>query len=212
MNDSPNIIATTGGLAETNSYAYQSAGKTIVIDAPEGTLDWLISEKVPVDLLFLTHGHWDHIWDAAAVIRHFNCRAVGHADDALLFKDPDIMRQFGLPVSLDPVKIDEFLVDGQQFTWQERYFEILHIPGHCPGSICLVDHDRHLVFGGDVLFAGAIGRWDLPGGSREQLMQGLTKKMLALPDNYILYPGHGPVTSIGQEKQTNPFCIEAAQR
>lgn len=211
MSEHPDIIAYSGGLAETNSYAFRGAGKAIVIDAPEGTLDWLISENVPVDLLFLTHGHWDHIWDAAAVARHFDCRVVGHADDALLFEKPDIMRQFGLPVSLDPVKVDEFLTDRQTFTWQEHPFEILHIPGHCPGSICLVDHEQHLVFGGDVLFAGAIGRWDLPGGSRDQLLRGLADKMLSLPDHYRLYPGHGLATSIGKEKETNPFCLEATR-
>jgi hydroxyacylglutathione hydrolase len=211
MNDPSAIIAYTGGMAETNSYAYHSGGKAIVIDAPEGTLDWLKKEKVPVDLLFLTHGHWDHIWDAAAIARHFGCRVVGHEDDALLFKKPDIMRQFGLPVSLEPVPIDAFLEEGKEFNWQDRTYQILHIPGHCPGSICLVDDDEHLVFGGDVLFAGAIGRWDLPGGSRDQLLEGLARKMMVLPDDYALYPGHGPVTSIGRERQTNPFCIEAAQ-
>jgi len=193
-----------GGLAATNSYLVKIKGKTILIDAPEGVFNWVLKQGAQIDYLFLTHGHWDHIWDGAQIIDHFSCPSGGHPDDAMLFQDPSVMQRFGLTEQIDPVPISESLQEGE-WSWAELKSDLLHIPGHCPGSICLVLHEEKVIFGGDVLFAGAVGRWDLPGGSMEVLLDGIRKKLFPLSDDYTVYPGHGPSTTIGQERSTNPF-------
>jgi glyoxylase-like metal-dependent hydrolase (beta-lactamase superfamily II) len=85
-------------------------------------------------------------------------------------------------------------------------FAVLHVPGHCPGSICLLEKEAGVLFGGDVLFAGAVGRWDLPHGDQGLLLRGIRDKLMPLPDTTVVYPGHGEATTIGRERDTNPFC------
>ena len=90
-------------------------------------------------------------------------------------------------------------------------FTVLEVPGHCPGSLCFLKEDAATLFGGDVLFAGGVGRWDLPGGDYELLMDGIRKKVLPLPDDVAVLPGHGPATKVGIERRTNPFVLQTAQ-
>lgn len=199
-----NIETFTGGLAETNGYLIEGGAGWLAIDAPEGMADFCDGEKITA--LVLTHGHWDHIWDAAALSRAHGCPVYYHKDDLPLITNPDIMAAFGLPKKLEPVSATRFLGEGGTLPHDPWNFEILHIPGHCPGSICLYEKKAGVVFGGDVLFAGAVGRWDLPHGNQNLLLTGIREKLLPLPGETILYPGHGPNTTIGHEKRTNPFC------
>src|SRR5436190_2238603 len=104
-----------------------------------------------------------------------------------------------------PPKIDEYLEDGQVYPVGELNFTIIHCPGHTPGHVVLFEPQERKVFVGDVLFAGSVGRTDLPGGSTEQLMDSIINKLLPLGDDVEVYSGHGPVTTIGQERRTNPF-------
>jgi len=195
----------TGGLAETNAYFLQCLDGWLAVDAPEGAADFVRAEKLKINALVLTHGHWDHIWDAAALVEQHHCPVYYHRADELLITQPGLMKNFGLPIDLKPVPADKFFDQNDRFAIEPWDFKILHIPGHCPGSICLLEEKHGFVFGGDVLFAGGVGRWDLPGGSRDLLLDGIRKKLLVLPDHTVVYPGHGPDTSIGAERRSNPY-------
>jgi hydroxyacylglutathione hydrolase len=195
----------TGGIAATNAYLLKGTGGHLCVDAPEGTEEWLTELDVPVTTLVLTHGHYDHLWDAAAIAHAHSCPVMGHRDDERLFADPSIMRAYGLPFDLEPVPIARWLKEGEALEFAPWHFDILHIPGHCPGSLCLVEKKHGFVFGGDVLFAGGVGRYDLPGGDGDLLFKGIREKLLALPGDFTVYPGHGPATTLEREKRTNPF-------
>ena len=104
-----------------------------------------------------------------------------------------------------PPAVDEYWTDGQKYAVGKLEFEVLHCPGHTPGHVVLYEANERKVFVGDVLFAGSIGRTDLPGGSMEQLLSSIKNKLLTLADEVQVYSGHGPVTTIGEERLTNPF-------
>jgi glyoxylase-like metal-dependent hydrolase (beta-lactamase superfamily II) len=200
-----NIETHTGGLADTNAYLVECAAGFLAIDAPQDFAEFCRGKKILA--LVLTHGHWDHIWDAAAIAEEHACPVLYHADDLPLITNPDIMGRFGLPVKLKPVAAASHPVEGDILSFAPWSFEILHIPGHCPGSICLYEKNLGIVFGGDVLFAGAVGRWDLPNGDQALLLRGIREKLLTLPDATLIHPGHGPSTTVGQEKRTNPLLL-----
>ncbi len=195
----------TGGLAETNAYLLKTDQGQWLIDAPEGAQEFLAETKAKLDGLILTHGHWDHLWDAGPIIEAQKCTSYGHRDDARLFAEPNLMASFGLPATLHPVPISQFLNEGDILDLGPYHFEILHLPGHCPGSIGLYEKSEGVLFGGDVLFAGSVGRTDLPGGSHEVLMKSIKEKVLTLPQETVVLPGHGPSTTVKDEKEHNPF-------
>jgi hydroxyacylglutathione hydrolase len=201
------ILTYPGGLLETNSYAIKNGAGWLVIDAPEGTIQFLKQSGVKPESLILTHGHWDHMWEAAELAEEFSCPIYYHQADDYLCTNPDIMKVYGLPHPITPIHATKFLSEGEIFEHGTWKFQIFHVPGHSLGSICLYESSTHVLFGGDVLFPGAVGRWDLPNGSKETLINGIKKKILPLPDDTIVYPGHGWATTIGHEKKTNPYLI-----
>jgi glyoxylase-like metal-dependent hydrolase (beta-lactamase superfamily II) len=194
----------TGGLAATNGYLVECADGWLAVDAPEGFAAHCRGRKLLA--LVLTHGHWDHIWDAADLAAEHGCPVHYHADDAPLITNPDLMAGFGLPVRLKPLAATTHPREGDVLRFAPWNFDILHVPGHCPGSICLLEKEAGVLFGGDVLFAGAVGRWDLPHGDQGLLLRGIRDKLMPLPDTTVVYPGHGEATTIGRERDTNPFC------
>lgn len=197
----------TGGLAATNGYLVEGAdGEWLAVDAPEGMVDFCRGRKVGA--LVLTHGHWDHIWDAAELAEAHGCPVYYHAEDAPLITQPEVMRAFGLPVKLRPVAATRHVAEGEELAWGQWRFQVVHVPGHCPGSICLYEAGAGVMFGGDVLFAGGVGRWDLPLGDRDVLLRGIREKLLVLPEATRVLPGHGPETTIGEEKESNPFLVD----
>ena len=201
----PTPLIFTGGLAATNAYLLDLGGHLLAIDAPEGFLDFLQKKKIKPHALLLTHGHWDHIWDAADLADWAGCPVYYHPDTAFLCLQPDAMLAFGLPKKLRPVQATQLLQESGPIpvSWPEA--KLLLVPGHCPGSLCLYLPKLGQLYGGDVLFADGVGRWDLPGGDRDLLLSGIRTKILTLPENTIVYPGHGPSTTIGREKSSNPF-------
>ena len=167
-----------------------------------------------------THAHLDHIGGVAGLKkRKPAAQVIIHpADEPIYQQLPNQPAWLGIPKSQwsefgfdfeAPPQVDEHWSDGQTYQVGELSFQVIHCPGHTPGHVVLFEPTERKVFVGDCLFAGSIGRTDLPGGSTEQLMDSLFKKILPLGDDVEVYSGHGPVTTIGKEKKTNPFLTGA---
>jgi len=194
-----------GGLFETNCYLIEAPGGSILFDAPEGACEWLEKLGTSPKLLVLTHGHYDHVPDMAKIKRRFGCPLGCHADTVPMISDPAFFRKFGFGLDIETAESD-FLIEAtpkREFLGLE--FQVLEVPGHSPGSLCFYLPSEQLLVGGDVLFAGGVGRWDLPGGDGDLLFRGIKTKLFSLDDDTRVLPGHGPATTIGQERKTNPF-------
>jgi hydroxyacylglutathione hydrolase len=195
----------------TNAIALINTARSecIIIDAPQEAYNWAIKiardHECEIVALILTHGHWDHIIDAhkfsTAGIQTF-----GHREDGQMFADPTIMMNYALPeIELLPVEINRWVEHGQHLDILGVQMEIRHVPGHCPGNILVYLPCQEAAIVGDVIFSGSVGRYDLPGGDFEVLEQSIRKEVYSLPDSTTLYPGHGPTTTVGHEKVSNPF-------
>jgi glyoxylase-like metal-dependent hydrolase (beta-lactamase superfamily II) len=158
-----------------------------------------------VRALVLTHGHWDHTADAAAVQRRHGCRVLCHVDAVPMVSEKDFFERHGFPLQVEPLVPDGLLAEGRGQDLLGLSTDVLDVPGHCPGSLCFYLPDQSALIGGDVLFRGGIGRWDLPGGDGEILLLGIREKILPLPGETTVLPGHGPTTTVAEEKANNPF-------
>jgi glyoxylase-like metal-dependent hydrolase (beta-lactamase superfamily II) len=185
-------------------------GEAVLVDAPGGILTKIqpLLEKHGCKLneLWLTHGHWDHMQDAAEVKRVTGAVVRAHLADQALIETPEVMEGFmGQRMGLVGVKVDAWLEQGTRFTVLGREFEVRHVPGHCPGNVLFYQREGKMAFVGDALFNGGVGRWDLPGGSFELLERSIRAQIYTLPDDTIVFPGHGQRTTVGAEKETNPY-------
>jgi hydroxyacylglutathione hydrolase len=194
-----------GGIFETNAYLVDAPEGTILFDAPNGTCEWLEGIGRRPDLLLITHGHVDHIEDAQAVKERFGCKVGYHADSAPLITEPGFFKQFGFFLEVAPTKADFLIEETDSRNFLGLQFQIFLVPGHCPGSVCFYLPKEKILIGGDVLFAGSIGRTDLPGCDHQALISNIKQKLYRLPDETKVLPGHGPSTTIGREKRHNPF-------
>ena len=193
----------TGGPYETNCFLVEAPDGNILFDAPEGADEHFAGEKI--DLLVLTHGHWDHTADAAAIKRRHGCPVLCHADTVPMVSERDFFERLGFPLRIEPLVPDGLLGEGGGQELLGLSADILDVPGHCPGSLCFHFPQNGALVGGDVLFRGGIGRWDLPGGDGELLVRGIREKILTLPGDTVVWPGHGPSTTVATEAQGNPF-------
>jgi hydroxyacylglutathione hydrolase len=167
--------------------------------------------------ILLTHAHVDHVSGVASAKAAFDVPIYLHRDDLFLYERAvDQGAMFGFTVQAPP-QVDVFY-DGSPVSFGDYEVRVHHTPGHCPGGVCLQIGKKgeagNNLFVGDTLFAGSIGRTDLPGGNYDVLMRSITEVLLPLGDDRIVHPGHGPETTIGREKTTNPFVLEylAAKR
>jgi hydroxyacylglutathione hydrolase len=159
-------------------------------------------EKLDIKHIVLTHGHIDHISGVKGVREATGAALCIHADDRQFIQEKPIRSTFG--ASYPSLSAPERLLQGgDSVDVGDLHFMVLHTPGHTPGGICLMGHG--VVFSGDTLFNYGIGRTDFPGGSTSQLMNSIHTKLMILPDNTAVYPGHGPATTIGTERRGNPF-------
>lgn len=194
----------TGGMTQTNGYLIETPAGNLLIDAPEGVAAWLAGMGVRIDHLLLTHQHYDHVVDAAA-IQQQGARLYGFAPYSTELTLEALARAWGMPISVAPYRVDELLEGRPALDLAGLRFELAHIPGHALDAVTFHAADQAIVFSGDTLFAGSIGRTDLPGGSMEQLITGITQHLLTLPPQTQVLSGHGPATSIAREMDANPY-------
>jgi glyoxylase-like metal-dependent hydrolase (beta-lactamase superfamily II) len=190
-----------------NCFVIKDSGEAIVIDPGEATDELKASvADSKVTMIFNTHCHCDHSGGNAEMVAATGAPLVCHQADLPLLRtiqQQGMMFGVQVPPSPDP---DRFVNEGDTISVGSVQLRVLHTPGHAPGHVVLVGEG--FVIAGDVLFQGSIGRTDLPGGSYEQLMESIRAKLLPLPDETIVYCGHGPATSIGIERKTNPFLVD----
>ncbi|MBC7188009.1 MAG: MBL fold metallo-hydrolase, partial [Calditrichaeota bacterium] len=156
-----------------------------------------------LEVVLLTHGHIDHVGAVADVLAQTGCKVCAHRDEAEMLRTLELQaRLFGLPAP-EEVKVDVWLSEGDEVAFGNLALRVLHTPGHTRGSVCFY-HDG-VLFSGDTLFRESVGRTDLPGGSDRRLLASIRDKLLVLPDEVRVYPGHGEPTTIGDERRLNPF-------
>lgn len=156
--------------------------------------------------LFNTHLHLDHVFGNRFVCDHYNLGAVAHKDDEFwLEQTVPYAAQMGMQVDQNPPALIGYLQHNQEIEFGDSTIKVLHIPGHSPGGVALYCQNEGFVIAGDVLFRESVGRADLPGGDFNTLISGIKTNLLTLPEETIVYSGHGPSTSIGHEKAHNPF-------
>ncbi|MFH1217326.1 MAG: MBL fold metallo-hydrolase [Pseudomonadota bacterium] len=189
--------------------ACEETRKGIVIDpgGDEGKILAMIEQEgVSLQYIVNTHGHPDHVCANGPVKKETGAKIVMHEDDARFFARPEVGNYFsmlGLPASPPP---DKLVKDGDILQVGSLSFQVLHTPGHTPGGICLYSAPH--LFSGDTLFVGAVGRTDFPGGDLQVFMRSIREKLLSLPDDTVVWPGHGyggSRSTIGEEKRTNPY-------
>jgi glyoxylase-like metal-dependent hydrolase (beta-lactamase superfamily II) len=200
------------GPLQTNGYLLTDAatGEAVLIDAPQGVTELvqpiLARENAKLGELWLTHGHFDHMQDAARLKRESGVRVVAHLADQGLIETPESMEEFmGARLGLEGVKVDRWVAGGDKLLALGREFEVRHVPGHCPGNVLFYCAAGKFAVVGDALFASGVGRWDLPGGSYDQLAASIRTQIYTLPDDTIVFPGHGPRTTVSDEKEGNPY-------
>jgi len=204
----PRVICLTNGIFEENCYvlADPETARAVLIDPGEDAdlfLRRLDAERLTLEAIWLTHAHIDHVAGVAPVVQRTAVPVHLHADDRQLY---DHVAEQGAWLGVrapQPPPPDHELAAGGTVRVGSIEFEVRHVPGHSPGSVAFVGHGIALV--GDLVFAGSVGRTDLPGGSAATLLDSIRRHLLTLPDETVVYPGHGPETTVGVERRTNPF-------
>jgi glyoxylase-like metal-dependent hydrolase (beta-lactamase superfamily II) len=173
-------------------------------DEADRILEVVKTHGLTIAHILLTHAHFDHIAACAAVAEATGAPLSMHRDDLPLLKAGGGAAWWGLPTPAykEP---DRWLEEGDTISFGNHTLNVLFTPGHAPGHISFYEAEAGIIFAGDVLFAGGIGRTDLPGGSYEVLMNSINEKLMVLPDKTVVCSGHGPTTSIGRERASNPF-------
>lgn len=209
------IISIPNGVFQENCYLLGEAGRPdwVIVDPGEEAdrfLEVAAARGATISEIWLTHAHIDHIMGVAAVQRATGAPIYLHPHDRPMYEGlAQQGRLFGIDLTPAPPP-DKTLHHGQRLTLGTTDIEVRHVPGHSPGHVVFVAPG--MVLGGDVLFQGSIGRTDLVGGDLPTLLAGIRQHLFSLPDETIVYPGHGPATTIGRERATNPFLLEGAPR
>jgi glyoxylase-like metal-dependent hydrolase (beta-lactamase superfamily II) len=202
------ILTFAVGPLQANAYLAisEDTGDCAVIDPgaePERLLAAASDEGAEVRMILLTHAHLDHVGGVAAIRRETGAPVWLHPDDRPLYgAAPAQARSFGLELDVPPPP-DHDLVPGQSIEIGGESLEVRHTPGHSPGHVILAGDG--FAFVGDCVFAGSIGRTDLPGGDHRALLRSIQEQIMTLPDPTVLHTGHGPATTVGRERKTNPF-------
>lgn len=201
-------LVLTHGMVDSNTYILSDEKECAVIDCGVKTRDVMkvVEDRgFKVKAIILTHGHFDHIFHVAGLKAETGADICIHEADASLYRDPETngFNYFGLRTQTEMPPADILLKDGQKLRIGKAELEIIHTPGHTPGSICIKAED--ILISGDTLFSMSVGRTDLPGGSQKALVESIREKLFTLDPKTVVYPGHGPQTTIGHEVSYNPY-------
>lgn len=212
------IEAASLGPFETNAYLLSSddGKECIVVDAPQGAAAKLLplikARGLKLTHLLLTHGHWDHMCEAHAFTAA-GAEVLAHRADRELIENIEAYKDRYLAMlpelsdaDFQSVKVTTWLEDGSTFIAAGMSFEARHVPGHCPGSLLFYCVSDQVAFCGDAIFRGSVGRTDLPNGNWNELLTSIRTRIYTLPNETVLHPGHGGRTTVGHEKQNNPYA------
>ena len=188
------------------TFAVEADGTQLIIDpffAPNNPVAPVSADEIEADFILITHGHFDHIGAAADIQAVWDLPLICHPDDVEIIAHlPELQRAYGFTGTPVP-RLQPELSGGQEIAFGDGRLLIAHVPGHSPGQV-MFSWPGHAVVG-DCLFAGSIGRTDLPGGDFDTLAKSIREHIYVLPDSTLVHSGHGPDTSVGREKATNPF-------
>jgi hydroxyacylglutathione hydrolase len=200
----------TIGMYQTNCYFLYDIDekKAIVFDPADNgkyIYDTLLKHELTVSAICLTHGHFDHIWGAEELRTLSQVKLYGPEAERVLFEDAkvNVSAQVGRPYT---IRLDEYLKDQDILEIEGIKLKMIHTPGHTIGSSCYYVEEAGILISGDTLFEGSVGRTDLPTGSMSMLNRSIKEKLLILPDETKVYPGHGDSTTIDMERKYNPYC------
>ncbi len=210
------LLTNAGGVAMTNSWliADEAAKQAVLFDAPDHTLGPLLDEAVrrgwEITGLWLTHGHFDHFADHAVARERFpKMKVLIHALDEPKVTNPDLQtRMFGLPFRIPPLKPDGHVADNQKLTIGSLEVTVIHTPGHSPGHVAYYLAKDGFLIGGDLIIGGSVGRTDLPDSNHPQLEASI-RRVMQLPPATVLLGGHGPKSTLAEERRDNYFVQEA---
>lgn len=204
----PELRVHTGGFTFTNGFIYGGNGGFLAVDAPEGMADRLAAENVKPVALLLTHWHFDHVVDAARIAREHGCPvcAWGPSTPETRLED-HLLKWARIEYRVENYPVDIVLAGRTELEIAGFTLRLEHVPGHSPDSVVFIDEARRVVFSGDTLMNGGIGRGDFPDGDSALLICGIREKLLTLPDDFRVFSGHGRATDIGTERRGNPFLV-----
>lgn len=208
------------GLWQANCFVVgnRETGRAVVVDpgqdGAEPVVAQLSASGLTCEAVLLTHGHLDHLWSAPELADRLDVPVLLHPEDRWLWENPaagfgapveGLRTQFGLTWAPSSERLTD-IKDGQRLPFADLDLRVRHTPGHTPGScVFVIDDGEPLMLSGDLLFAGSVGRTDLPRGSWDEQMDALRRVVLPLPDDVVVHPGHGGDTTVGKERATNPF-------
>ena len=203
---------TVNPFQENSSVLYDETGECAIVDPGfsnaeerDALVKFIESKKLKPVLVLNTHCHIDHILGNRFVADKYKLGLHIHrADEPVLKSGNTVASMYGIDYDTSP-EPSAYLNEGENIKFGNTELEVFHLPGHAPGHVIFVHRPTKVIIGGDVIFDGSIGRTDLPGGNHDELLNSIRTKLFTLPDDFVVYPGHGPETTVGKEKATNPF-------
>jgi len=201
-------------IAENTYLLYDESDRCIIVDAgcytrgeQEELADFINKNGLIPEKIINTHGHFDHLLGNSFCRNKYHIPFYIHKDDVDMVNGADSMAGF-FGVSLEPVNPpDGILKEGDKIALGKSFLEVIHLPGHSPGGVAFYNKEQGFMLSGDSLFKGAIGRTDFPGGNGDELIDAIKEKIMILPEETIIYTGHGPDTTVKIEKESNPFLL-----